>query len=283
MTDLAAIKADVEAAWEARADLSPDTRGAPRKAVETALELLDDGRFRVAEREADGTWTTHQWLKKAVLLSFRLNPNAVMGGTDDSHNHSSVGPWFDKVPNKFDRWNARRFEDAGFRAVPGAIVRRGAFVGRNVVLMPSFVNIGAFIDEGTMIDTWATVGSCAQIGKNVHLSGGAGIGGGLEPLQAIPTIIEDGCFIGARAEVAEGVIVREGAVLAMGVYLSASTKIVDRATGEVFRGEVPAYSVVVPGALPDPNGGPSLYCAVIVKRVDAQTRAKTGVNELLRD
>ena len=283
MTDLAAIKADVEAAWEARADLSPDTRGAPRKAVETALELLDDGRFRVAEREADGTWTTHQWLKKAVLLSFRLNPNAVMGGTDDSHNHSSVGPWFDKVPNKFDRWNARRFEDAGFRAVPGAIVRRGAFVGRNVVLMPSFVNIGAFIDEGTMIDTWATVGSCAQIGKNVHLSGGAGIGGVLEPLQANPTIIEGGCFIGARSEVAEGVIVREGAVLAMGVYLSASTKIVDRATGEVFRGEVPAYSVVVPGALPDPNGGPSLYCAVIVKRVDAQTRAKTGVNELLRD
>ena len=283
MTDLAAIKADVEAAWEARADLSPDTRGAPRKAVETALELLDDGRFRVAEREADGTWTTHQWLKKAVLLSFRLNPNAVMGGTDDSHNHSSVGPWFDKVPNKFDRWNARRFEDAGFRAVPGAIVRRGAFVGRNVVLMPSFVNIGAFIDEGTMIDTWATVGSCAQIGKNVHLSGGAGIGGVLEPLQANPTIIEDGCFIGARSEVAEGVIVREGAVLAMGVYLSASTKIVDRATGEVFRGEVPAWSVVVPGALPDPNGGPSLYCAVIVKRVDAQTRAKTGVNELLRD
>ena len=283
MTDLAAIKADVEAAWEARADLSPETRGAPRKAVETALELLDDGRFRVAEREADGTWTTHQWLKTAVLLSFRLNPNAVMGGTDDSHNHSSVGPWFDKVPNKFDRWNARRFEDAGFRAVPGAIVRRGAFVGRNVVLMPSFVNIGAFIDEGTMIDTWATVGSCAQIGKNVHLSGGAGIGGVLEPLQANPTIIEDGCFIGARSEVAEGVIVREGAVLAMGVYLSASTKIVDRATGEVFRGEVPAYSVVVPGALPDPNGGPSLYCAVIVKRVDAQTRAKTGVNELLRD
>ncbi|WP_296819000.1 2,3,4,5-tetrahydropyridine-2,6-dicarboxylate N-succinyltransferase [Brevundimonas sp.] len=283
MTDLAAIKADVEAAWEARADLSPETRGAPRKAVETALELLDDGRFRVAEREADGTWTTHQWLKKAVLLSFRLNPNAVMGGTDDTHNHSSVGPWFDKVPNKFDRWNARRFEDAGFRAVPGAIVRRGAFVGRNVVLMPSFVNIGAYIDEGTMVDTWATVGSCAQIGKNVHLSGGAGIGGVLEPLQANPTIIEDGCFIGARAEVAEGVIVREGAVLAMGVYLSASTKIVDRATGEVFRGEVPAYSVVVPGALPDPNGRPSLYCAVIVKRVDAQTRAKTGVNELLRD
>ena len=278
--DIASV---IEAAWEDRADVSASTHGEVRKAVELALSLLDSGEARVASRGADGVWTTHQWLKKAVLLSFRLNPNAVMGGTDDSHNHSSVGPWFDKVPNKFDRWNARRFEDAGFRAVPGAIVRRGAFVGRNVVLMPSFVNIGAFIDEGTMIDTWATVGSCAQIGKNVHLSGGAGIGGVLEPLQANPTIIEDGCFIGARSEVAEGVIVREGAVLAMGVYLSASTKIVDRATGEVFRGEVPAYSVVVPGALPDPNGGPSLYCAVIVKRVDAQTRAKTGVNELLRD
>jgi 2,3,4,5-tetrahydropyridine-2-carboxylate N-succinyltransferase len=205
------------------------------------------------------------------------------GGADDAHNHSALGPWWDKVPNKFSSWSARRYEDAGFRAVPGAVVRAGAFIGRNVVLMPSFVNIGAFVDEGTMVDTWATVGSCAQIGKNVHLSGGAGIGGVLEPLQANPTIIEDGCFIGARAEVAEGVIVREGAVLAMGVYLSASTKIIDRATGEVFRGEVPAYSVVVPGALPDPNGGPSLYCAVIVKRVDAQTRAKTGVNELLRD
>src|SRR5690606_38155888 len=194
-----------------------------------------------------------------------------------------VGAWYDKVPNKFGDWTDNEFKQAGFRAVPGSIVRQGAFVGRNVVLMPSFVNIGAYVDEGSMVDAWATVGSCAQIGKNVHLSGGAGIGGVLEPLQANPTIIEDGCFIGARAEVAEGVIVREGAVLAMGVYLSGSTKIVDRATGEVFRGEVPAYSVVVPGALPDPNGGPSLYCAVIVKRVDAQTRAKTGVNELLRD
>ena len=285
MTDLAAIKADVEAAWEARADLSPDTRGAPRKAVETALELLDDGRFRVAEREADGTWTTHQWLKKAVLLSFRLNDNTlVRGGDRGAASHApGVGPWWDKVPNKFGDWTASHYQDAGFRSVPGAIVRQGAYIARNVVLMPSFVNIGAFVDEGSMVDAWATVGSCAQIGKNVHLSGGAGIGGVLEPRQANPTIIEDGCFIGARAEVAEGVIVREGAVLAMGVYLSGSTKIVDRATGEVFRGEVPAYSVVVPGSLPDPNGGPSLYCAVIVKRVDAQTRAKTGVNELLRD
>ena len=283
MTDLAAIKTTIEAAWEDRANVSTATQGDVRKAVETALAHLDDGRLRVASREADGTWTTHQWLKKAVLLSFRLNANQVMHGIDDAHNHSALGPWWDKVPNKFSSWSARRFEDAGFRAVPGAVVRAGAYIGKNVVLMPSFVNIGAFVDEGTMVDTWATVGSCAQIGKNVHLSGGAGIGGVLEPLQANPTIIEDGCFIGARAEVAEGVIVREGAVLAMGVYLSASTKIVDRATGEVFRGEVPAYSVVVPGSLPDPNGGPSLYCAAIVKRVDAQTRAKTGVNELLRD
>ncbi|WP_282009152.1 2,3,4,5-tetrahydropyridine-2,6-dicarboxylate N-succinyltransferase [Brevundimonas aveniformis] len=283
MTDLAAIKTSIEAAWEDRANISTATQGDARKAVETALAHLDDGRLRVASREDDGTWTTHQWLKKAVLLSFRLNANQVMHGVDDAHNHSALGPWWDKVPNKFSSWSARRYEDAGFRAVPGAVVRAGAYIGKNVVLMPSFVNIGAFVDEGTMVDTWATVGSCAQIGKNVHLSGGAGIGGVLEPLQANPTIIEDGCFIGARAEVAEGVIVREGAVLAMGVYLSASTKIVDRATGEVYRGEVPAWSVVVPGALPDPNGGPSLYCAVIVKRVDAQTRAKTGVNELLRD
>jgi 2,3,4,5-tetrahydropyridine-2-carboxylate N-succinyltransferase len=283
MTDLAAIKTTIEAAWEDRANVSTGTQGSIRKAVETALAHLDDGSLRVAGREPHGSWTTHQWLKKAVLLSFRLNANQVMHGVDDAHNHSALGPWWDKVPNKFSTWSARRYEDAGFRAVPGAVVRAGAFIGKNVVLMPSFVNIGAFVDEGTMVDTWATVGSCAQIGKNVHLSGGAGIGGVLEPLQANPTIIEDGCFIGARAEVAEGVIVREGAVLAMGVYLSASTKIVDRATGEVFRGEVPAYSVVVPGAVPDPNGGPSLYCAVIVKRVDAQTRAKTGVNELLRE
>ncbi|WP_295709615.1 2,3,4,5-tetrahydropyridine-2,6-dicarboxylate N-succinyltransferase [uncultured Brevundimonas sp.] len=285
MSEAAQLESVVEAAWEARADLSTSTKGETRQAVERTLALLDAGEARVASRGADGAWTTHQWLKKAVLLSFRLNDNVVMRAGDRGAGSAApgVGPFFDKVPNKFGDWTASDYQAAGFRSVPGAIVRQGAFVARNVVLMPSFVNIGAYVDEGSMVDAWATVGSCAQIGKNVHLSGGAGIGGVLEPLQANPTIIEDGCFIGARAEVAEGVIVREGAVLAMGVYLSASTKIVDRATGEVFRGEVPAYSVVVPGALPDPNGGPSLYCAVIVKRVDAQTRAKTGVNELLRD
>lgn len=285
MSEAAQLESVIEAAWEARADLSPSTRGETRQAVERAVALLDSGHARVASRGADGAWTTHQWLKKAVLLSFRLNDNVVMRAGDRGAGSAApgVGPFFDKVPNKFGDWTASDYQAAGFRSVPGAIVRQGAYVARNVVLMPSFVNIGAYVDEGSMVDAWATVGSCAQIGKNVHLSGGAGIGGVLEPLQANPTIIEDGCFIGARAEVAEGVIVREGAVLAMGVYLSASTKIVDRATGEVFRGEVPAYSVVVPGALPDANGGPSLYCAVIVKRVDAQTRAKTGVNELLRD
>jgi len=283
MTDLAALKDDIEAAWEARETCNAETGGRVREAVDQALALLDSGRFRVAERGEDGRWVTHQWLKKAVLLSFRLNPNVLMEGGHALLGRAPLGPWWDKVPNKFSGWGADDYAEAGFRAVPGAIVRRGAYVGRNAILMPSFVNIGAYVGEGAMIDTWATVGSCAQIGRNVHLSGGAGIGGVLEPLQAGPTIIEDGCFIGARAEVAEGVIVREGSVLAMGVYLSASTKIVDRATGEVFRGEVPAYSVVVPGALPDPNGGPSLYCAVIVKRVDAQTRGKTGVNELLRD
>ena len=279
------LESVIEAAWETRAELSPATTGEVRDAVMEALDLLDSGQARVASRGEDGVWTTHQWLKKAVLLSFRLNDNTVMStaGKGFGSPHAGHGPWWDKVPNKFGGWHAEQFRAAGFRAVPGSFVRHGAFIGKNVVLMPSFVNIGAYVDEGAMVDAWATVGSCAQIGKNVHLSGGAGIGGVLEPLQANPTIIEDGCFIGARAEVAEGVIVREGAVLAMGVYLSASTKIVDRATGEVFRGEVPAYSVVVPGALPDPNGGPSLYCAVIVKRVDAQTRAKTGVNELLRD
>ncbi|HYC75116.1 2,3,4,5-tetrahydropyridine-2,6-dicarboxylate N-succinyltransferase, partial [Brevundimonas sp.] len=257
---------------------------AAREAVVHALHLLDTGKFRVAEKDpASGEWKTAQWLKKAVLLSFRLSPNRLMDGGPARGVDHVPGPWFDKAPSKWGDWNEQAFREAGFRAVPGAIVRYGAYVGPNVVLMPSFVNIGAYVDEGAMVDTWATVGSCAQIGKNVHLSGGAGIGGVLEPLQASPTIIEDGCFIGARAEVAEGVIVREGAVLAMGVYLSGSTKIIDRATGEVFRGEVPAYSVVVPGSLPGPNGGPSLYCAVIVKRVDAQTRAKTGVNELLRD
>ncbi len=285
MTDLAQLQAVIEEAWENRAELSPSSHGDAPRAVETALGLLDRGEARVATREPDGRWVTHQWLKKAVLLSFRLADNGLMRAGDRAGASAApgVGPWWDKVPNKFGDMTSGDFQAAAFRAVPGAIVRQGAFIGRNVVLMPSFVNIGAYVDEGSMVDAWATVGSCAQIGRNVHLSGGAGIGGVLEPLQANPTIIEDGCFIGARAEVAEGVIVREGAVLAMGVYLSASTRIVDRATGEVHRGEVPAYSVVVPGSLPDPNGGPSLYCAVIVKRVDAQTRAKTGVNELLRD
>jgi 2,3,4,5-tetrahydropyridine-2-carboxylate N-succinyltransferase len=286
MPDLAAVKDDIEAAWEQRESLSARSEGGVRRAVDKALELLDSGRFRVAEK-VDGEWVTHQWLKKAVLLSFRLNDNQLMGAPTGALNFAggggAPGPWWDKVPVKWGGWGDKEFREAGFRAVPGAVVRRGAFIGRNVVLMPSFVNIGAYVGEGTMVDTWATVGSCAQIGKGVHLSGGAGIGGVLEPLQANPTIIEDNCFIGARAEVAEGVIVGEGAVLAMGVYLSASTKIVDRATGETFRGQVPPFSVVVPGALPDPNGGPGLYCAVIVKRVDAQTRAKTAVNELLRD
>ena len=275
------LSAAIEAAWERRTELSPASKGADVEAIEAALDLLDGGQARVAERGAYGAWTTHQWLKKAVLLSFRTTANQLMGlvGNGDA----TPGPYWDKVPGKFFGWGAGSFEKAGFRAVPGAVARRGGFIGKNVVLMPSFVNIGAYIDEGAMIDTWATVGSCAQIGKNVHLSGGAGIGGVLEPLQANPTIIEDNCFIGARSEVAEGVIVREGAVLAMGTFISQSTKIVDRATGEITRGEVPAYSVVVPGSLPDPNGGPSLACVVIVKRVDAQTRAKTGVNELLRD
>ena len=286
--DRSQLETVIEQAWDERAELSSATHGEVRHAVEQSLALLDSGEARVATRGAGGIWTTHQWLKKAVLLSFRINENQIMragerGVASTTSGTPGVGPFWDKVPNKFGDWTASDYQTAGFRSVPGAIVRHGAHIAKNVVLMPSFVNIGAFVDEGSMVDAWATVGSCAQIGKNVHLSGGAGIGGVLEPLQANPTIIEDGCFIGARAEVAEGVIVREGAVLAMGVYLSGSTKIVDRATGEVFRGEVPAYSVVVPGALPDPNGGPSLYCAVIVKRVDAQTRAKTGVNELLRD
>lgn len=279
MTDL---KSTIEAAWDARDTLGLATTGTVRDAVETALAGLDDGRYRVAERDGSGVWQVNQWLKKAVLLSFRLNDmELIESGPGGAH-------WWDKVPSKFAGWSENRFRDAGFRAVPGSIVRRGAFISKGAVLMPSFVNIGAYVGEGSMVDAWATVGSCAQIGANVHLSGGAGIGGVLEPLQAGPVVIEDGAFIGARAEVAEGVIVREGAVLSMGVYLGASTKIVDRATGEVFVGEVPAYSVVVPGALPGkplPDGtpGPSLYCAVIVKRVDAQTRAKTGINELLRD
>ena len=282
MTDLYALQQAVDDAWEVRDALTPETRGPARKAVKQAIKLLDRGRMRVAEK-VEGEWVTHQWLKKAVLLSFRMQANVLTRAGVQGVRGAGVGPWWDKVPNKFDGWSKADFRTAGFRAVPGAIVRRGAYIGTNAVLMPSFVNIGAYVGEGSMVDGWATVGSCAQIGRNVHISGGAGIGGVLEPLQAAPTIIEDGCFIGARSEVAEGVIVEEGAVLAMGVYLSASTRIVDRATGEVVRGRVPAYSVVVPGTLPGEAGGPSLYCAVIVKRVDAQTRAKTGVNELLRD
>ena len=282
MSDLAAFKDDIEAAWQVRDTLNPEYRGPYREAVQGALDLLDAGRFRVADK-IDGQWVTHEWLKKAVLLSFRLNANQLMHTGRGLFEQAPLGPYWDKVPNKFATWNAENFQKAGFRAVPGAIVRVGAYIAKNVVLMPSFVNIGAYVDEGSMVDGWSTVGSCAQIGKNVHLSGGVGIGGVLEPLQANPTIIEDDCFIGARSEVAEGVIVEQGSVLSMGVYLSASTKIVNRATGEVFRGRVPAYSVVVPGTLPDPKGGPSLYCAVIVKTVDAQTRAKTGINELLRD
>ena len=271
------LAATIDQAWEARDGLGFSTTGAVREAVEEVIAGLDAGTYRVAEKQADGSWHVHQWLKKAVLLSFRLNDNAIVDGG------SAGAPGFDKVPSKFAGWDEAKFRAAGFRAVPGAVARRGAFISKGAVLMPSFVNIGAYVGEGSMVDAWATVGSCAQIGRNVHLSGGAGIGGVLEPLQANPVVIEDNCFVGARAEVAEGVIVREGAVLSMGVYLGASTKIVDRATGTVHRGEVPAYSVVVPGALPDPKGGPSLYCAVIVKTVDAQTRAKTGINELLRD
>ncbi len=275
------LEQTIEALWEGRDALSPATTGDARDAVTAALELLDSGERRVAEK-VDGSWQVNQWLKKAVLLSFRLNDmEAIPGGPGGSH-------WWDKVPSKFEGWGENRFRDAGFRAVPGSIVRRGAHIAKNVVLMPSFVNLGASVGEGTMVDTWATVGSCAQIGKNVHLSGGVGIGGVLEPLQAGPVIIEDNCFIGARSEVVEGVVVEEGAVLAMGVFLSSTSKIIDRATGEIFVGRVPSYSVVVPGALPGkplPDGtpGPSLSCAVIVKRVDAQTRAKTAINELLRD
>jgi 2,3,4,5-tetrahydropyridine-2,6-dicarboxylate N-succinyltransferase len=275
------LAASIDAAWEARDGVNSATRGEVRDAVETALAGLDDGSFRVAEKR-DGEWVVNQWLKKAVLLSFRLNDNVLVEGG------ASGAPAYDKVPSKFAGWGENRFRDAGFRVVPGAVARRGSFIGRNVVLMPSFVNIGARVDEGTMVDTWATVGSCAQIGKNVHLSGGVGIGGVLEPLQAGPVIIEDNCFIGARSEVVEGVIVEEGAVLAMGVFISSTSKIIDRTTGEIFIGRVPAYSVVVPGTLPgkpllDGSPGPSLACAVIVKRVDAQTRAKTAINELLRD
>lgn len=280
--DIAGLERTIEAAFEARDTISTSTRGEVREAVDAALDLLDRGQARVAERGADGTWTVNQWLKKAVLLSFRLNPMEVIkGGPGES-------VWWDKVPSKFDGWGAVDFEKAGFRAVPNAVVRRSAYIAPSVVLMPSFVNLGAYVDSGAMIDTWATVGSCAQIGKNVHLSGGVGIGGVLEPMQAGPTIIEDDCFIGARSEVVEGCIVRQGAVLGMGVFIGKSTKIVDRETGTITYGEVPPYSVVVAGTLPGKpmgNGepGPGLYCAVIVKKVDEKTRSKTSINELLRD
>ena len=280
--DLANLESVIEKAFEGRDAISTATRGEVRDAVTTALDLLDKGQARVAERLDDGSWKVNQWLKKAVLLSFRLNAMEVIEGGPGG----SV--WWDKVPSKFEGWSAVEFEKAGMRAVPSAIVRRSAYVAPGVVLMPSFVNLGAYVDSGTMVDTWASVGSCAQIGKNVHLSGGVGIGGVLEPMQAGPTIIEDNCFIGARSEVVEGCIVREGSVLGMGVFIGKSTKIVDRATGEISYGEVPANSVVVAGSMPGkpfPNGqpGPALYCAVIVKRVDAQTRSKTSINELLRD
>ncbi|UIJ71405.1 2,3,4,5-tetrahydropyridine-2,6-dicarboxylate N-succinyltransferase [Aurantimonas sp. HBX-1] len=280
--DRAALESTIERAFEERNNVSASTTGPVREAVETAMEMLDSGEARVATRGGDGTWTVHQWLKKAVLLSFRLNEMSVIEGG------AGGATWWDKVPSKFQGWGENRFREAGFRAVPGSIVRRGAFIGKDVVLMPSFVNLGAYVDTGTMVDSWATVGSCAQIGKNVHLSGGVGIGGVLEPLQAGPTIIEDNCFIGARSEVVEGCIVREGSVLGMGVYIGQSTKIVDRATGSITYGEVPPYSVVVAGSLPaaNPMGngepGPGLYCAVIVKRVDERTRSKTSINELLR-
>ena len=267
----------IDAAWETRDTLTTETVGEIRDVVEAALDLLDRGGARVASPNGDGTWTVHQWLKKAVLLSFRLNANGMIDGVPGG------GNWWDKVPSKFEGWGAAEFDAAGFRAVPPAAVRRGAFVGKNAVLMPSYVNIGAYVGEGTMIDTFASVGSCAQVGANCHISAGTGIGGVLEPLQANPTIVEDNCFIGARSEVVEGVVVGEGSVIAMGVFITQSTKIVNRQTGEISYGRVPPYSVVVPGTLPDSNGGPSLACAVIVKTVDAGTRAKTAVNELLRD
>lgn len=277
----ASLESAITAAWETRDTLNADTRGPVRDAVEEALAGLDSGDLRVAQNTGAG-WTVNQWLKKAVLLSFRLTPNATIPGAPGG------ASWYDKVAPKFEGWSEAQFQAAGFRAVPGAVVRRSAYIAPNVILMPSFVNVGAYVDSGTMVDTWVTVGSCAQIGRNVHLSGGVGIGGVLEPLQANPVVIEDDCFIGARSEVVEGVIVERGAVLSMGCFIGASTKIIDRNTGEVFVGRVPAYSVVVPGSLPgkplpDGSAGPGLYCCVIVKRVDEQTRAKTSINDLLRD
>ena len=270
------LETAIEAAWEARDTITPATKGETRDAIEATLHALDQGQLRVADRGEDGTWHVNQWAKKAVLLGFRLQDMEVQTGGPQG------GTWWDKVDSKFAHWGDAQWKASGFRAVPNCVVRRSAHIGKGVVLMPCFVNLGAFVDEGTMVDTWATVGSCAQIGKNVHLSGGVGIGGVLEPMQAGPTIIEDNCFVGARSEVVEGVIVREGSVLGMGVFLGQSTKIVDRQTGEVFMGEVPPYSVVVSGSMPSKNGV-NLYCAVIVKRVDERTRAKVGINELLRD
>ena len=270
------LASTIEQAWEHRSEVTPDSHDV-RDAVDAALAMLDDGSARVAQPDGNGGWQVNQWLKKAVLLSFRLNDNQVMDGGSAGH------PAFDKVPSKFAGWDNAQFRAAGFRVVPGAIARAGAFIGKNTVLMPSFVNIGAYVGEGTMIDTWASIGSCAQIGKNCHISAGTGIGGVLEPMQANPTIIGDNCFIGARSEIVEGVIVGEGCVIAMGVFITQSTKIVDRTTGAITRGSLPPYSVVVPGTLPDPDGGPSLACAVIVKTVDEQTRSKTAINDLLRD
>ncbi|MBX5001381.1 2,3,4,5-tetrahydropyridine-2,6-dicarboxylate N-succinyltransferase [Rhizobium lentis] len=282
--DLASLEKIIETAFDNRDNVNTSTKGEVRDAVEAALDLLDAGKARVATRGDDGAWTVNQWLKKAVLLSFRLNDMEVVKGGSGS------STWWDKVPSKFEGWGENQFRAAGFRAVPNCVVRRSAYIATNAILMPSFVNLGAYVGEGTMVDTWATVGSCAQIGKHVHLSGGVGIGGVLEPMQAGPTIIEDNCFIGARSEVVEGCIIREGSVLGMGVYIGKSTKIVDRATGEVMYGEVPPYSVVVAGSMPSGNAtmangqpAPHLYCAVIVKRVDERTRSKTGINELLRD
>ncbi len=284
--DIGGLQKAVDAAWESRTKVNAHTKGETRDAVDTALELLDRGAVRVAEKK-DGKWSTNQWLKKAVLLSFRLNDSELIPGGGDFSSQGRAA-WFDKVPSKFAGWGQNRFVEAGFRAVPNCVVRKSAYIAPGVVLMPSFVNVGAYVDSGTMVDTWVTIGSCAQIGKNCHISGGVGIGGVLEPLQGTPVVIEDNCFIGARSEVVEGVVVEEGSVISMGVFISATTKIIDRATGEVFYGRVPAYSVVVSGSLPGkplPNGepGPSLYCAVIVKRVDEKTRSKTSINELLRD
>ncbi|MBI1338870.1 2,3,4,5-tetrahydropyridine-2,6-dicarboxylate N-succinyltransferase [bacterium] len=281
VSDHASLATEIAAGWAARVDLNSETRGPIRQAVDAAIDALDTGAARVAEPDGAGGWRVNEWLKQAVLLSFRLNANTLIPGGP------GPGSWWDKVPSKFDGWGPADFETTGFRAVPGAVVRRGAYVAPDAVLMPSFINIGARVGDGTMIDTWSTVGSCAQIGARVHISGGVGVGGVLEPLQATPVIIEDGCFIGARSEVAEGVIVREGAVLGMGVFLGASTPIMNRATGETLYGEVPPYSVVVSGvrpgkAMPDGSDSPSLYCAVIVKQVDARTRSKTSVNDLLR-